>query len=233
MQRLLIAHASEAFASALIDALEANFEIRTCTDGFEAIALLNTFQPDAAIIDLMLPRKDGLTLLQEADFIPSAILAVTSYSTAYIERTAIDAGVDYILMIPSIKTVVSRLKDLLHGVTRPPSERNAQNLAALHMQKLGFQTNWDGYQQLRIGIPMYALDPQQQMTKELYPAIANILGWDDGRKVEHSIRTAIKTAWMRRNEQVWAEYFPLKKDEKISCPTNKQFISRIAEMLES
>lgn len=229
--RLLIAHSSEFFCASLAASLDKDFEIHTCYDGISAADMLQSLRPDALIIDLMLPYKDGLTVLREATHIPAAVLALTTYSTPYVEQAAARAGVGYVMLMPSIQAVVSRLEDMLCNVSQIPTPQELR-IAAAHMQKLGFSSGLDGYKQLRVGIPMYRRNPRQTVSKDLYPAIAQIYNWHDPRTVERSMRSAIQGAWRRRDNGVWATYFPLNDNGEIPCPSNKEFISRLAELLE-
>ncbi|HSW66295.1 MAG TPA: response regulator [Bacillota bacterium] len=43
----------------------AGFEIQTATNGELALTALETFAPDVILLDLVMPRKDGFTTLQE------------------------------------------------------------------------------------------------------------------------------------------------------------------------
>ena len=42
-----------------------DFDVRSATDGEEAIATLAQFKPDIILLDLVMPRKDGFQTLQE------------------------------------------------------------------------------------------------------------------------------------------------------------------------
>lgn len=96
------------------------------------------------------------------------------------------------------------------------------------LRELSFGAYRDGYVQLCIGIPCYALDTVQGMCKELYPYIADELGHGNWHSVERSIRFAIMDAWERRNNDIWDKYFPNFK----KAPTNKVFIATLADRLE-
>ncbi len=232
MRKLLIADSSEPFTNALKNAFRGEFDIRICQDGKTALELLASFCPDALILNLMLPFKDGLTVLQETAYVPPAVLALTNYSSDYIVRAAAQLGVDYILTMPCVNAVCVRLLDLLQQSPVPKRKSTPQNETAVHLHILNFTTRRDGYQQLCAGIPLFSRDPNQRLTKELYPAVAELCGSKDGRAVEHSIRCAIETAWKSRDDAVWAKYFPQNADGNIPCPSNKTFISRLAELLD-
>ena len=95
------------------------------------------------------------------------------------------------------------------------------------MQALGLSPKRDGFRALLTGIPLYAHDPQQSLSKELYPSIARFLGIGNYKSVERSIRSAIQDAWVERNPILWNSYFGTGSE----CPTNKLFIARLAQVI--
>lgn len=233
MKRLLIADSSEPFTTALMDTFQYEFETRVCEDGETALELLLSFRPDLFILNLQLPYKDGLTVLQEAAFHPQIILATTSYLSPYVERTAANLGVSYTMITPSVNALRVRLMDMIYHSKACCGSENLLAETATHLHILNFPTHLDGYRQLCVAIPLFCTDPNQRLTKELYPEIALQCGSKDGRSVEHSIRKAIQSAWKERNRTVWEKYFIAASKENADCPTNKEFISRIAEILDA
>jgi len=233
LQKLLIADPSEPFACALAEALRGEFEIQICLDGNAALECLLSFRPDALVLNLMLPHKDGLTVLQTSVYVPPVVLGISSYVNAYIECAAVAAGVGYILNSPCINAVCIRLMDLICQTQNAQKQPNPQMETAVHLHILNFPTKRDGYQHLCACIPMFSQDPRQRLTKELYPAVAKACGCGDGRSVEHSIRLVIVAAWKERDDAVWRKYFPPDVNGNIPCPSNKEFIARLAELLQA
>lgn len=231
MLKVLIADGSEIFTSALEAALRRHYQVLVCADGTTARELLCQYQPDILILNLQLPHTDGLTLLQTAPFQPRIILAMTMHMSAYVEQSISALGVDYTMICPSVETVVLQLQNLLkcYDTTEPQPDPHAK--AAQHLRLLGFPSHLDGYQQLCIALPLFAQNPQQLMTKELYPAVARLCDGKDGRAVEHSIRKAIRVTWEHRDNAIWRKYFASGSRGYIPCPTNKAFICRLAEVL--
>lgn len=227
MPRLLIGENSEIYAAALEESLRGQFEIRICSDGEAVLKELLTFQPDALILNLSLPFKDGLTVLQEAARLPPVVLALSLYSNPYVEQAAVTLGAGYVLRMPAVNTVRLRIVDMLQQTQSVPDPRTE---TAMHLYALQFMPNLDGFTLLCTGIPLYARDPRQRLSKELYPAIAKACGCTDGRAVEKTIRNAIEAAWKVRDELAWAKYFPGSYD---CCPSNKVFIARLAELLQN
>ena len=223
MLKLLVADMSQEFTDAVENVLRNEFEMKICHDGETALELLHHFKPDVLIMHLLLPFKDGLTVLQETTYRPRVILATTHYLPPYAEKRAMDLGIQYILFSPTVNTLRVRLMDMI-AETQPQEDPRV----AVHLHTLGFRTNLDGYRQLCQGIPIFAQNPGMLLSKELYPAIGEIFSLPDCRTVEHSIRKAITDAWTRRNAVVWEKYFP----GAIEAPTNKVFISKLAEILQ-
>lgn len=223
MLKLLVADMSPEITDALERALGSEFEMEVCHDGETALEQLHYFRPDALVMNLMLPFKDGLTVLQESDHKPRVILAIANRLPDYAEKRAAELGIQYILVMPTVKTVQLRLLDL---IAKTDSRESAR--VAVHLHALGFRSNLDGYRQLCVGIPIFAKNPEMLLSKELYPAIGAVFALPDPRTVEHSVRKAINDAWARRDIIVWEKYFPNAR----TAPTNKAFISKLAEMSE-
>lgn len=231
MLKLLIADSAEPYAAALADVFSSEFETRICTDGESALTELLEFRPEVLILNLQLPYKDGLTVLQEAAYLPRHILATTSFLSPYVERCASSFGVAYTMITPSVATVRVRIMDMVHREDTFDQPMDLLAAVTTHLHILNFMTHMDGYHQLCKAIPLYYNDPNQRLTKELYPAVAEACSCTDGRSVEHSIRKAIEAAWKVRNLPIWSKYFPLNDSGDITCPTNKEFISRLVQML--
>lgn len=230
MQTLLIADGSESFVTMLISELGTQFQIRTCADGEEALKLLPQYQPDILILNLMLPYVDGLMVLQKSSFRPSLILATTMYMSAYVEQAVHALEIDYTMISPSPEAVAERLRDLLHQYTTIPGDADPNSSITHHLHLLKVPTHLDGYRQLCLALPMFVENPQQLLTKELYPAVAELCSCKDSRAVEHSIRKAIQAAWRHRDNATWHKYFA---GNSGACPTNKEFLCRLAEILSA
>lgn len=233
MQKLLIADSSEIFTGALETALQVQFEITTCANGQILLDLLAEQRPDILVLNLMLPYKDGLTVLKQTDYHPPVTLAITNHISAYIAQSVTALGVDYTLITPSVDAVVSCLQDFIHQYSAPNDALDIHAQVVHHLRLLGIPTHLDGYRQLCLALPEYAANPQQRLTKELYPAVAALCQCVDGRSVEHSIRKAIRSAWLHRDNAIWRKYFPMGSGGSIPCPTNKAFICRLAELLHT
>ncbi len=234
MRTLLLAHGSDDLRSILERMLSETYRVTSCGDGLAALALLDTLRPDILVLDLHLPRVDGLAILEQAaEYLPAVVLAVTVQPSDYSQAACLELGAGYLMSIPcDIRNLCSRIDHMATHISPESRHKDTQKkTTALRLRELGFTASQDGYTQLRAAIPMFAQDPVQTLSKELYPTIAKLYGYSSGTSVEKGIRGAIKAAWMQRDDAaLWQKYFP---SSSVSCPTNKLFIATLAELLEN
>ena len=98
---------------------DAGFDVRTARDGLEAIELLNTIQPDILLVDLEMPRMNGLELTThiraqtKTQRLP--IIMITSRSTQKHRQEAESAGVDiYITKPVADDELLAQINKALH-----------------------------------------------------------------------------------------------------------------------
>lgn len=226
---LLIADSSRDFTCALAESLQNRYHVHCCGDGKDAIHLLLTTRPEILVLDLMLPGLDGISLLQIAaqEGICPKVLASTTLYSDYIVQTAQELGVGYLLRKPcDVQATVMRIDDLHHRLHARTTAADSHNQLGDLLQSLSMLAKHNGYHYVRECIVLAAQNPGQSVTKELYPAVAEIFG-TEAPHVEHSIRTALSYGWKHRNSEVWEEYFPA----ATRCPSNGVFIARMAELM--
>ena len=235
MRTAVIAMASDDLNDIFLHALGSKLSIICCHDGETALKLLGSVRPDVLLIDLSLPRMDGFAVLEAAEeFLPPVILATTDLDNRYIRDSAPAKGIGYLIQRPAnIKMVITRLLDMVEQYeTGRAREEDQRKFVADILLKLNFQTNLGGFQQLQAAIPLFASDTGQCVCKELYPAVAKTLGSTGQENIEHSIRRSIRTAWSSGDKALWSYYFPPRPGKPDRYPSNKLFISRMAEMLK-
>jgi two-component system, OmpR family, alkaline phosphatase synthesis response regulator PhoP len=107
----------------IIELLEYNltkegYEIASANDGVQAVEVAKTFKPDLILLDVMMPRQDGIEtarqLRQLPDFKDTYILFLTARAEEYTEVAAFDVGADdYIVKPIKPRALVSRIKAVL------------------------------------------------------------------------------------------------------------------------
>jgi two-component system, OmpR family, response regulator MprA len=77
-------------------------QVVTAADGFEALAQVDAFQPDIIILDWMMPKMDGLALVQQLrrDGNPVYILMLTARDALENRVAGLESGADDYLVKP-------------------------------------------------------------------------------------------------------------------------------------
>ena len=228
MRTLLIAEPSEIYAAALIEKLRGDYSIIHCQDGDTALEILSEKRPDILILNMSLPFKDGLTLLQEMPYKPSVIVGMISTQIPYIMTRGCELGADEILIMPKPSTVSLRITDLVQWKCESTKETVEHNVDML-LHLLQIPSHRCGYNLLRMIVPMYHENPAQSLSKNLYPAVAQACNFLSASAVDQNIRRTIKAAWAIKDSATWSKYFDIAR----KAPTNLEFISRLALELDS
>ncbi len=232
MQRVLIADASEQWRELLARALQREYQVCTCSDGLKALSLLDQFEPDVLIMDLMLSGTDGLSVLKVLEGRknrPRIIVTgrfFSNFMTASMER----CDVDHALLKPcTVRDIRDRVEEVLAVHTGEPVKlQDPYDYITALLVALGAPTSQQGFRFLRSGILLLMADPSQQLTKELYPAIAREHR-TSAANVEKGLRTTVTTAWLARRDEVWRHYFPTAPTGQIPKPTAGQFLLRLTD----
>lgn len=98
----------------------ANYQVLVARDGQQALAMARREEPDLIILDLMLPRLDGLevcrTLRRERD---TAIIMLTARDAEVDRVVGLELGADdYVVKPFSVRELMARVKNVLRR-TRP------------------------------------------------------------------------------------------------------------------
>ena len=100
IQKILIADGTEEFPMALAERLRGEYHIRITTEGNQTLEVLRSYQPDVLVLDLMLPRMDGISLLQAVEELGQKpmVLAMTRFVSPYVMEALDRFGVGYLMM---------------------------------------------------------------------------------------------------------------------------------------
>lgn len=108
-----------------------------------------------------------------------------------------------------------------------------KHITTVIMLELGLDPKYDGYHYLLKAIILYLESPTQISVKNLYSAIVALYnGTIDEEQVEQAIRSAIRHAWNQRKQEDWDYFFIFKAKEKCGKPSNGEFISMVACIVE-
>ena len=242
---VFIADSAEEFCSGLTAALQrANgfHVLGTASDGELAIRMIEEKKPDILVLDLMLAKKDGISVLKAIagmDRKPIT-LATSAFLTEYVSAAAANLGVRYLMLKPCDMTaLVERLEEIRGGeslrfpVPRRSDKTSIEGLVTNIIHEIGVPAHIKGYQYLReaIIIAVNDMDVINAITKVLYPQVAKTFGTTPSR-VERAIRHAIEVAWDRGDLDTLQRFFGYTVSNTKGKPTNSEFIALIADKLQ-
>ena len=242
---VFIADGAEDFCTALTAALQRSggFQVvGTAADGEQAIRGILQTKPDVLVLDLMLSKQDGISVLKNMGGMEKKpiILATTSFVSDYVSAAAGNLGVRYIMLKPCDMTaLVERLEEVRGGESlRFPAPRrmdknNIESMVTSIIHEIGVPAHIKGYQYLReaIIIAVNDMDVINAITKVLYPQVAKTFQTTPSR-VERAIRHAIEVAWDRGDLDTLQRFFGYTVSNTKGKPTNSEFIALIADKLQ-
>ena len=216
--------------------------VKECYDGEEGFRYIkeNYDLFDLIILDLIMPKKDGVALLEDMKKhnINKKVIVLTSYNTSEMIRKVSEFGVNYFILKPfELSELERRIMELfdndqLENKSIDLYHQNLQISITNILHELGVPSHIKGYQYIREGISIIYNRPDVigGITKELYPEIAKKYDTTVSR-VERAIRHAIEVSWNRGNWDLMEEIFGHSVDIDKAKPTNSEFIVTIADKL--
>ena len=242
---VFIADSAEDFCSALTSALMRadGFQVvGTASDGEQAIRQVEKMKPDILVLDMMLSKQDGISVLKAVNALDKrpATLATSGFITDYVASAAANLGARYLMLKPCDPTaLVERMEELRGGenlrlVDRRRSEKTSiESMVTGIIHEIGVPAHIKGYQYLReaIIIAVNDMDVINAITKVLYPQVAKTFQTTPSR-VERAIRHAIEVAWDRGDLDTLQRFFGYTVSNTKGKPTNSEFIALIADKLQ-
>lgn len=210
-------------------------------DGKEGIELIEEKQNefDVLLLDLIMPKKDGLYVLEEMKKrgINKNVIVETSYNTQEVIKQVSDYNVNYFILKPF---ELDDLENRIMGISKRKNDtktldfyhNNLQVSITKILHELGIPSHIKGYQYIREGVSIIFERPETigGITKELYPELASKFDTTVSR-VERAIRHAIEVSWNRGDWELMEEIFGHSVDIDKAKPTNSEFIVTVADKL--
>ncbi len=229
--------------------------VGTASDGEEALHMISLIRPDVVLLDLIMPKIDGLGVIERLHKVRQEglpeIIVVSAVSQEKVTENAFRLGAAYYVLKPfDPRVVVSRVREVgrksgdelkreqnkvISTVFENRNRRLSDSLESdvtdiIH--EIGVPAHIKGYQYLRDAIIMSVTDSEMlgSVTKVLYPTIAKRHKTTSSR-VERAIRHAIEVAWSRGRMETIEELFGYTVNSGKGKPTNSEFIALIADKI--
>lgn len=227
--------------------------IATAADGEEALKKIEIHNPDVVLLDLIMPRLDGLGVmerLKEKKKITSVpkIIVISAVSQESVTENAFALGAAYYILKPfDTQMVLSRIRTAVNeesaqnhvintvyenGKNMLKKSYNLEADVTDIIHEIGVPAHIKGYQYLRDAIIMSVNDDEMlgAITKRLYPTIAKNYKTTSSR-VERAIRHAIEVAWSRGKVDTIEELFGYTVSSGKGKPTNSEFVALISDKI--
>jgi DNA-binding response OmpR family regulator len=120
MTKILAAEDDKLISNSLCDGLKsAGFEAIPAYDGEEAVAKIKEVLPDLVLLDIMMPKLDGISVLWELKADPNTagipVVVLTNIGDVETISKIVEAGaVDYLLKSDqSVSDIIQKVRDVL------------------------------------------------------------------------------------------------------------------------
>ena len=220
-------------------------------NGEEMCQIIKNRQPDVVLLDLIMPKMDGLTVMEQVNQDNSVnkrpyFIVITAVGQERITEDAFNKGANYYVMKPfNNEVLLDRIKSVrkmfrnyekknedgrLEGTARG---EDLENRVTNMLHEIGIPAHIKGYHYLRDAIIMAVkdMDVLNAITKILYPTVAKKYQTTSSR-VERAIRHAIEVAWSRGKLDTLDELFGYTVSTGKGKPTNSEFIALIADTIQ-
>ena len=243
-KQVLIADADEQFRNELVTAFDGNEEfevVGVAVDGEETQKMLRTKRADYLVMDTLMPKIDGLTVLESLRHMWHCpkVLVTSEFISKYVAVTAMRMGAQQLLYKPcDVDLVIRNLQRMDRGEAGCPvvflwnGKQDLETLVTSILHEIGVPASVKGYYYLREAIMIAAndMDVLNAMNNVLYAEVANRFQTTT-KKVERAIRGAIEIAWDRGDLDTLQRFFGYTVSNTKGKPTNTEFISLIADQI--
>ena len=135
--KILLVEDEDVLALLVKESLETRgFEVSIAANGVDGWTKFNMVKPDACIVDIMMPRKDGFSLVTDIRLVDDLVPIIFLTAKTRLEDVVkgLDIGADDYLRKPfSMEELIMRIKALLRRSVRKPE----LVIAPYHNRKLG------------------------------------------------------------------------------------------------
>ena len=250
--RILTADPNREFCRQLAELMagEGDMEVvGMAADGAEALERAVELQPDLILLELVLPKLDGLEVLRRLrdKGLSCHVIVLSGFVNGKVIAECCDCGADYFIPKPcDVQALIGRIRQLSFDLPRTPGvgvdfrqsaepdyqDADLEAIVTDIIHEIGVPAHIKGYQYLReaIILTIKDMDMINAVTKVLYPEVAKRFGTTPSR-VERAIRHAIEVAWDRGDVETLQKFFGYTVSGIKGKPTNSEFIAMIADNL--
>lgn len=251
---VLIADNNIQLCAALTEFLngQGDMEVVGCAyDGEEALEMIEKTVPDVVLLDITMPRLDGLAVLERLGELQlqkrPRVIVLTALARDDIAQRFAEMGADYYLLKPfDMHLLAERIRQFsgeeeqavaarLPSLPRAKSSKaDLEAIVTELLHEMGMPAHFKGYQYLREAVIMTVTgsDPGGgSLSKDIYPRLADKYNATPGG-VEAAIRNGLIACWEKGNRQFMEELTGRSQRVREGrFPTNSMIIAKLADRL--
>lgn len=150
MHKVLVVDDEEPILELLKYNLEKNgYEVKTAQDGAKAVDIARKFIPDLVLLDIMMPKMDGVETCRQLRDLPELqkmfVVFLTARSEEYSEVAAFDIGADdYITKPIKPRALMSRISALFRRDSKKSSPSNIITIGDLTIDRTSYTISVNG-----------------------------------------------------------------------------------------
>jgi two-component system, OmpR family, alkaline phosphatase synthesis response regulator PhoP len=147
--KVLVVDDDESIVELLKYNLEKNdYEVRTALDGVKALEIAKKFNPNLVLLDIMMPKMDGVETCRQLRVIPELqktfIIFLTARAEEYSEVAAFDVGADdYITKPIKPRALMSRINALFRRDTKKTAPASLITIGDLVIDRTSYTIKLD------------------------------------------------------------------------------------------
>ena len=130
-------------------------------------------------------------------------------------------------------TKIDKTLEHILFLARHFNKSDVRYIILILLMELNVPTKCIGFELLAKGISLCVNEPSAVLINGLYYCIAKQCSEKvSEEQIEQAIRAAIKIAWKHRDLEIWGLYFLSDEGGDVVKPSNYEFITRIARLVE-
>lgn len=126
-----------------------NYDVKTSSNGIKAVEIAKKYKPDLILLDIMMPRQDGVETCRQLRAMPELastyIIFLTARAEEYSEVAAFDVGADdYIVKPIKPRALMSRLNALFRREYKKKDNADQIEVGNISIDRTSYTINIKG-----------------------------------------------------------------------------------------
>jgi len=226
----------------IVEMLEQSEEFNVAAkakNGFEAISILKQQHIDVILLDLFMPKCDGLGFLKQASLdnllTQTKVIVLSDIQDENVIEQAIKWGAHFILFKPfTMQILLERLQILTTQKNDDKTDLSSiKSHIIKHLKDSGLPSHTFGYQYFRIAIEHILKESIDvfSITKTIYPFVAKACKTSSAN-VDKAMRHSVTLAFEQNKDRLNQFLISMKYKDPSKKPSNSEYMSMVLEKIK-